>query len=132
MTTSERTAGSVLRQTLAALIIVPLAVVFVAFAVANRHLVTVSLDPFGGDPPAASLTLPLFVLVIVLLIVGVLLGSFAAWLRQTGWRRIARRLERDLSELRAEVDRLRHAAAIAPPPPEPAAAERLQLRPPGS
>ena len=53
----------------------PLAVVIIAFAVANRQIVTVSLDPFSGDEPAASVTLPLFALVIVLLIVGVLIGG---------------------------------------------------------
>ena len=71
----------------------PLAVVIVAFAVANRQIVTVSFDPFGAEHPAASLTLPLFALIIVLLIVGVVIGGIAAWLRHGKWRRTARRLD---------------------------------------
>ena len=120
-----------LRKIVAALILVPLAVSIVAFAVANRQVVTVSLDPFGGSAPAASLTLPLFALVIVLLIIGVLIGGTAVWLRQGRWRRTARRLEREIKELNARLDALQGAAAepgIVPnehaPPP------RLKLRPP--
>jgi uncharacterized integral membrane protein len=120
-----------LRKIVAALILVPLAVIIIAFAVANRQVVTVSLDPFGGSAPAASLTLPLFALVIVLLIIGVVIGGTAAWLRQGRWRRTARRLEREVRELNARLDALQGAATesgIVPsehvPPP------RLKLQPP--
>ncbi len=120
-----------LRKIVAALILVPLAIVLIAFAVANRQVVTVSLDPFGSNAPAASLTLPLFALIIVLLIVGVLVGGTAAWLGQSKWRRAARRLEREAIELRVKLGALQGAAAepsIVPrqqnPPP------RLKLRPP--
>lgn len=120
-----------LRKIVAALILVPLAVIIVAFAVANRQVVTVSLDPFGGSAPAASLTLPLFALVIVLLIIGVLIGGTAVWLRQGRWRRTARRLEREIKELNARLDALQGAAAepgIVPSEQEPP--PRLKLRPP--
>ncbi len=120
-----------LRKIVAALILVPLAIVIIAFAVANRQSVTVSLDPFSSAAPAASLTLPLFALIIVLLIVGVIVGGVAAWLGQGRWRRAARRLEREVSELHARLDALQGVAAetgIVPrqqnlPP-------RLKLRPP--
>ena len=49
----------------------PLALVIIALAVANRQSVTVSLDPFAGSEPAVSVTLPLFALIFILLIVGV-------------------------------------------------------------
>ena len=132
MSTDPRSAGSVFRRIAAALVLVPLAVVIVAFAVANRQIVTVSLDPLGSEHPAASLTLPLFALVIVLLIAGVVIGGIAAWLRQGTWRRTARRLEREAGELRGQIDQLKRAASAVPvripdaiDPPD-----RLQLRPP--
>jgi uncharacterized membrane protein YidH (DUF202 family) len=120
-----------LRKIVAALILVPLALVIIAFAVANRQIVTLSLDPFSSRAPAAALTLPLFGLIIVILIVGVIVGGFAAWLGQGKWRRSARRLEREVDELRAKIEALEGAAAdpgLVPretPPPE-----RLRLRPP--
>ena len=120
-----------LRKIIAALILVPLAVIIIAFAVANRQVVTVSFDPFSGSAPAASLTLPLFALVIVLLIIGVVIGGTAAWLRQGRWRRSARRLEREVNDHRARLDALQ-AAAAEPSivPSEQAPPPRLKLRPP--
>jgi len=94
---------NLLRNIVAALILVPLAIVIAAFAVANRQSVTVSLDPLGGNPPAASVTWPLFALVIVLLVVGVLIGGMTTWLGQGKWRRRARRLQRELSGLHRDV-----------------------------
>ena len=132
MTGAARSTASVIRKTIAAIILVPLAVIIVAFAVANRQIVTVSLDPFSAEHPAASLTLPLFALVIVLLVLGVLIGGIAAWLRQSKWRRTARRLEREIADLHIEIEALKRSAGVpgagidAPVAPP----ERLQLRPP--
>ena len=131
MSGAPRSAGRVVRNVVAALILVPLAVIIIAFAVANRQIVTVSLDPFSAEHPAASLTLPLFALIIVLLIVGVVIGGLAAWLRQAKWRRTARLLEREVGELRAEIDGFKQTVAGgsgAPGAVEPP--ERLRLQAP--
>ena len=119
------------RRIVAALILLPLAILIIAFAVANRQVVTVSLDPFSSSEPAAAVTLPLFVLVIVLLIAGVVVGGVAAWLGQGRWRRAARRLEREVTALRGRIaaaEAVNDEAGIVPrdhPPPP-----RLRLRPP--
>ena len=131
MTAAPRPAGSFLRRLVTALIVVPIALLIIAFAVANRQSVTVSLDPFSAEHPAAAVTLPLFALVIVLLIAGVVIGGVATWLRQTGWRRLVRRMEREAAELRREIDAHRRAAAgpaHVPQAVEPP--ERLKLKPP--
>jgi uncharacterized integral membrane protein len=121
-----------LRKIVAAIILVPPAIIIIAFAVANRRSVTVSFDPFGGNEPVASITLPLFVLVILLLIIGVLIGGLASWLRQGKWRGSARRFERELAQLRGKLAALEGAAAKPPSVPEQAdTPERLRLRPPG-
>jgi uncharacterized integral membrane protein len=132
LTDAKRSTASTIRKIVAAVILVPLAVIIIAFAIANRQIVTVSLDPFSAQHPAASLTLPLFALVIVLLITGVLIGGIAAWLRQSKWRRTARRLEREIADLHIEMEELKRNAGIpaagvnAPAAPP----QRLQLRPP--
>jgi uncharacterized integral membrane protein len=132
LTGAARSTTSVIRKIIAAIILVPLAFIIIAFAVANRQIVTVSLDPFSAEHPAASLTLPLFALVIVLLVLGVLIGGIAAWLRQSKWRRTARRLEREIADLHIEIEALKRSAGVpgagidAPTAPP----ERLQLRPP--
>ena len=92
---------------------------------------TVSLDPFSAERPASSLTLPLFVLVIGLLIAGVLIGGAASWLRHGNLRRAARRFERDIRELRSELASLRQTPSGNASVPETGKPpERLQLRPP--
>jgi uncharacterized integral membrane protein len=133
LTGASRSAGRLLRKVAAVIILVPLAVVIVAFAVANRQDVTLSFDPFNAVRPAAALTVPLFLLVIGLLILGVVIGGVATWLGHGRWRRAARRFEREAGELRSEL------AAFRRPPgggaATPAAAkppERLQLRPPAA
>jgi uncharacterized integral membrane protein len=104
------------RKIVTAIIVVPLVVILVAFAVANRQAVTVSFDPLSATSPAYAATLPLFILIFVVLIVGVLIGGFAAWLRQGKWRRAARRLDADVRAVRDEIAALRRHPA---PPPEP-------------
>jgi len=103
------------RKIVTAVILIPLAVIIVAFAVANRQAVTVSFDPLSSAAPAYAATLPLFVLIFVLMILGVIVGGVAAWFRQGKWRRVARRLESDVRDLHAEIDAIRrHEHAGAP------------------
>jgi uncharacterized integral membrane protein len=95
-----------IRKIVTALILVPLAIVLITFAVANRQMVVVSFDPFDQAHPAFARELPLFALILFLLIGGVIVGGIAAWLRQGKWRRAARLAQSQARELRAEVDRL--------------------------
>ena len=120
-----------LRKFVAALILVPLAIVIIALAVANRQAVTLSFDPFSASAPAAVLTLPLFVIVLVALIAGVVVGGLAVRFGHGRWRRAARRFEREAGELRARLDALVDKAAepsIVPRQQEPP--PRLRLKPP--
>ncbi|HMJ27947.1 MAG TPA: LapA family protein, partial [Xanthobacteraceae bacterium] len=88
-----------LRKIVTAIIVVPLAAVIIAFAVANRQIVTVSFDPFTSVNPAYAATLPLFAVILVVLIAGVVVGGIAAWLRQSKWRRTARQLDAEVRTL---------------------------------
>jgi len=95
---------TVMRKFVSLAILIPLAVVIVMFAVANRETITVSFDPFDAAHPAYALKMPLFILIFVLVAVGVLVGGIAAWLRQHKWRMRARRAEIEARELRARLD----------------------------
>lgn len=96
------------------IVIAPLAILFLIFAFANRHFVTVSFDPFSsGDIPAFSIPAPLFAVIIGSIAIGVILGGIVTWFGQGKHRRAAR-------ELRAEAVRLRgdlQAAKAALPAP---------------
>ena len=96
-----------MRKFFTALVVIPLGIIFIIFAVANRHLVTVSFDPFNSTAPAVAVTLPLFVVIIAVAIIGVAAGGMATWFRQRRWRRAARQHEADARQARAQLADLR-------------------------
>ena len=93
-----------MRKFLAIAVLVPLAIVIVMFAVANREIITVSFDPFDAANPALAVKTPLFILIFALVALGVLVGGIAAWLRQHKWRTRARRAEAEARDLRDRLD----------------------------
>ena len=102
-----------MRKFFTGLVLIPLGVIFVVFAVANRHAVTVSFDPFNSTDPSLGVRLPLFVVIIAVAILGVVAGGTATWFRQRHWRRAARQHEADARQMRAQLADLR-AAAMTP------------------
>jgi uncharacterized integral membrane protein len=101
-----------MRKFFTALIVIPLAVIFVVFAVANRHFVTISFDPFNSADPSLAADVRLFWVVFAAAFVGVIVGGCATWFGQRRWRRGARQHEADARTLRAQLAELRsHAAA---------------------
>jgi uncharacterized integral membrane protein len=104
-----------MRKFLTALVVIPLGLILMVFAVANRQFVTVSFDPFVSNDPSFSVTLPLFLLLIVVAALGVLAGGCAVWFGQRRWRRAARRHDADARATRSELADLRAQAAAARP-----------------
>src|SRR5262245_32349830 len=92
--------GPAMVRFLKALVLLPIAVLVVLIAVANRGPVQVSLDPFSKAAPEIAFSLPLFALIFAAVILGVLIGGCAAWLAQGRHRRERRRMSRDLQMLR--------------------------------
>ena len=119
-----------LRKIVTALILIPIALVIMVFAVANRAPVTISLDPFMNEPPMFSVALPLFLLLLLVLIAGVIIGGIAAWMRQSRWRRRARRLSAELKAARAETETLRRQLEAATPAPPPTSIASIAYRHP--
>ena len=102
-----------MRKFLTAVVLIPLGLIFVVFAVANRHLVTVSFDPFNSTDPSIAMRLPLFVVIIAVAILGVAAGGIATWFRQRHWRRAARQHEADARAARSQLADLRSSATAS-------------------
>ncbi len=94
-----------IKRILTILIIVPVAIVLIALAVANRALVPFTLNPFNPGDSGLTLTMPFFVYLFAALLVGVLIGSAATWLRQGRYRRLARRHAQEARTLRDDAER---------------------------
>jgi uncharacterized integral membrane protein len=87
------------------LIALPAGLLLITLAVANRHEVQLTLDPFRPENPL-SVVLPFYVYLLASLIVGVLLGGAAMWMSQSRWRRSARVHGRSAARWQSEADRL--------------------------
>jgi uncharacterized integral membrane protein len=109
-----------MRKFFALAVLVPLAILIILFAVANREIITVSFDPFDSVNPALAFKVPLFMLIFALVAVGVVVGGIAAWLKQHKWRTRARRAEAEARDLRARLaadEPGRNVPALRPAPP---------------
>ena len=85
-------------------IVLPIALIMLAFAIANRHWVSVSFDPFpGNDIAAPSLDLPLFAVMVVCGALGVLAGGVIVWFRQGRYRRQLRAARAEIEEAKAQA-----------------------------
>jgi uncharacterized membrane protein len=100
-----------IRKFLNAIVMLLAGVVLGLLAMANRHPVTVSFDPFDATDADFTVTVPVWLLGFTILIAGVLLGGFAAWLKQGRHRRLRSRLAAENAMIRTELASLRGKAA---------------------
>ncbi len=105
------------------LLLLPIALVVLIFSVANRQTVNVVLDPVGLISDGMVVAAPLFVIVFLTLMAGVILGGVATWFAQGSHRRLTRETLADVRALREEtrhkneeVAQLRTEIAALPPP----------------
>ena len=86
-------------------VFVPLAIILVALAVANRNLVAFTVDPFNPGNPALTMQMPLFMLLFAAMVLGLVIGSFATWTKQGRYRKLARQRSQEAEQLRQEAAR---------------------------
>src|SRR5215217_2454261 len=90
-------------------VLVPLSLGLIVFALANRHFVAVNFNPFTTVEANAApgYGVPLFVVLYVVLLIGVLLGGIATWFAQSRHRRREKHWRREAHMLNTEVEGLR-------------------------
>ena len=96
------------------IVFIPLAIVLVALAVANRGATPFTIDPFNPGNPGLTVQWPLFVYLFAALAMGLVIGSVATWLRQGRYRKRARETASELQVLR---DRPPAPAPVTPAAP---------------
>ena len=102
-----------MRKWLARLVWVPLALIGAVFAIANREKVIVSLWPLPWEA-----SLPLFMVMLIVLFIGLIVGGLIVWLGGHRYRATARQQTRSNETLRRQVADLK----ATPPSPAPAPA----------
>ena len=85
---------------------IPAAIVIIALSVANRHAVTVSLDPTTtvDANPALAFSVPVWILLFGILVLGVIVGGIAAWFSQHRYRAEARAKRREANHWHRQAD----------------------------
>ena len=98
-----------LRRIVGWVVLVPLSVVLIVFALANRQLTVVNFNPFvpAETLGAPDVGVPRFLVLFAVLLVGVVLGGVATWLAQGAIRRERRQLRRQMERLGRELDVVR-------------------------
>ncbi|MEZ5799424.1 MAG: LapA family protein [Nitratireductor sp.] len=99
-----------IRKILTVLVLIPLGVVLVVLSVANRQPATLRLDPFNEIDPAIVFTLPLFVMVLLAVLVGMIIGAIAVWFSQGKHRRALKRQQAEAKRWRDEAEAQKSAA----------------------
>lgn len=94
-------------------IVIPLAVVAVVFAVNNNAESVISLWPFPIE-----FHIPLYVVAFAGIIIGFIAGALIAWLSASRWRRMARREARESESLKRELAQAEARAAERRPAQE--------------
>ena len=87
------------------LTLLPIAVVLIAFAIANRAPVTVRFDPLPF-----AIDLPLYAVALIGIFIGLVSGGIMTWLRGGRWRKQARERQHDKEQCYDEWIYPRHTA----------------------
>ena len=94
-----------MKQVLAWVIGIPVAIILIGFALANRQVITVAFDPISNPEPMFALSVPIWMLFFAGILLGMLIGGFVSWLNQGKWRKAARQARTDLdAELAKKKD----------------------------
>ena len=111
------------------LVLVPLSILLVVFALANRQIVAVGFNPFASpDTLTPGTGVPLFVLLLLVLLIGVLLGGIATWFSQGQHRQRERHWRREAHSANSELAALRRQQGQAPVNPMAEVDDLLELR----
>jgi uncharacterized integral membrane protein len=94
-----------LRRILRWVVGLPVVILVVGFAVANRKWVTLSFNPFTQDVP--SIDLPLWILFFLGIFVGAIVGWSGSWMAQGKHRKAAREARSEVSKLQVELADIR-------------------------
>ena len=91
------------------LVLVPFCALLIVFALANRQFVALNFNPFVSPEllQQPGYGVPLFLVLYVVLLVGVMLGGIATWFAQSQHRQRERHWRREARVLTAELETIR-------------------------
>jgi uncharacterized integral membrane protein len=108
---------------------IPAGLILIVAMFANKHWVTLNLDPFREVADSTiSVNLPLYAYLMASLVAGVILGGMATWVKQGRWRKTARQRGQEAMRWEAEAERLNKERDSLTGPPTSASQGRAVAR----
>jgi uncharacterized integral membrane protein len=101
-----------IRRIVGWVILVPLCLVLIVFALANTDPVKLYFNPFAAKSDPGPGDVPLFLVLFTVLLFGVVLGGVATWFAQAPHRRDERNYRREAERLNHEVDAMRRSPSL--------------------
>ena len=91
------------KRIFAFIILVPIAVILIAFIVANRAMVALTLNPFQPNDDKFTYHAPFFIWLFVFLIIGMIIGSLITWFTQHKYRKSLKSTKAELENLKTQA-----------------------------
>ena len=104
-----------MKHWLRAIVLIPVAILLIGFALANRPPVTLNLDPFGLGNIPTIVDIPLFLPIYVGIMMGILVGGTVMWITQGRHRKAVRMHRRTIDMQRRELDQITANRSLPPP-----------------
>ena len=103
-----------IRRIVGWIVLVPLCVVLIVFALANRQLTVVNFNPLVPSEALSrpGVGIPLFLVLFGVLLFGIVAGGVATWFAQSQHRRDERTWRREAERLTREVDAIRRSPSL--------------------
>ncbi|WP_336278696.1 LapA family protein [Bartonella sp. CB175] len=88
------------KRTLLAIIFVPFTILLIAFIIANRQMVVLTVDPFRTGSESLTYQAPLFIWLFIFFGLGILLSGIIHWFT-------CHKCRKNLKESKAELEKLK-------------------------
>ena len=85
------------------IILIPVALILIAFIIANRETVALSLNPFQSQSGNLVFHAPLFVWLFLFLVIGIVIGGITVWFTQHRFRKALKDAQTELQGLKMQL-----------------------------
>ncbi|AQT41608.1 Lipopolysaccharide assembly protein A domain [Bartonella apihabitans] len=94
-----------LKQIVSLIILIPVGIILIAFIIANRASVALSLNPFDTADTSLVYHAPLFVWLFLALIIGIIIGGITVWFTQHRFRKALKDTQTELQGLKMDMSK---------------------------